>query len=55
MRDMLKKVHRQEPVDRDGMTSVDGWIVAGGLAGFASIYIYIVVGAITSTTLSMGF
>lgn len=53
MRDMLKKVQSQGPEDREGMTSVEVWVIVGALAVFASIYTYIVVGAITSTPLSM--
>ncbi len=54
MRDMLLRAFRQKSDDRDGMTPVEVWVIVGALAVFASIYTYIVIGAVTSSPLSIG-
>ncbi len=53
MRDMLFKARKKKPNDQDGITAVETWGIVGALIVFASIYTYIVIGAVTSSPLSI--
>ena len=47
MPNIVKKSLSRGSEDRDGMTLVEMMVIVGAMAAFASIYTYIVVGAIT--------
>ena len=48
MLDIIKKTIRRGSEDRNGITLVEMMAVVGAMAIFASIYTYIIVGAVTS-------
>ncbi|MCH7737269.1 MAG: hypothetical protein IH872_07690 [Chloroflexi bacterium] len=48
MPDIINKTLRRGSEDRDGMTLIEMMAIVGAMAAFASIYTYIVVGALTS-------
>ena len=47
MLDNIKKTTRLGPEDRNGITLVEMMAVVGAMVAFASIYTYIIVGAVT--------
>jgi hypothetical protein len=49
MLDMIMKTIRRGTEDRNGITLVETMALVGALAAFASIYTYIIVGALTSS------
>ena len=49
MLDNIKKTTRLGPEDRNGITLVEMMAVVGAMVAFASIYTYIIVGAVTSS------
>ena len=49
MLDMIKKTIRLGSKEQNGITLAEMMAVVGAMAAFASIYTYIVVGAITSS------
>ena len=48
MLDIIKKTIRLGSEDRNGITLIEMMAVVGAMATFASIYTYIIVGAVTS-------
>ena len=48
MRAILKRALKRASDDREGMTLVEFTVVVGAFAAFASIYTYIVIGAVMS-------
>ncbi|MBJ51337.1 MAG: hypothetical protein CMQ47_06180 [Gammaproteobacteria bacterium] len=49
MLDNIKKTIRLGSEDRNGITLVEMMAVVGAMVAFASIYTYIIVGAVTSS------
>ena len=49
MLDNIKKTIRLGSEDRNGITLVEMMAVVGAMGAFASIYTYIIVGAVTSS------
>ena len=54
MLNILKKFIGRESENREGLTLVETMVILGSLAGFASIYAFIVIGALTSAPMSIG-
>ena len=54
MLNILKKATSRESENREGLTLVETMVIVAALAAFASIYTYIVVGALTSAPMSIG-
>ena len=55
MRAILEKALKRGSEDREGMTLVEFMVVVGAFAAFASIYTYIVIGAMMSGPWSGSF
>ena len=53
MRNILKKAIGRESENREGLTLVESMVIVGAIAVFASIYTYIVVGALASAPMSI--
>ena len=48
MLNLLKKAASRESENREGLTAVEVMVIVAALVAFASIYTYVVVGALTS-------
>ncbi len=53
MLNILKKATGRESENQEGLTLVETMVIVAALAAFASIYTYIVVGALTSGPMSI--
>ncbi len=53
MLNILKKATGRKSENREGLTLVETMVIVAALAVFASIYTYIVVGALTSAPMSI--